>query len=145
MLQRKQSLWLLIAALLNAGVFYFDLYRYHVSENNVDTVKMLRVSDHYPSLLIALVMTLLPLVTIFMYSNRKRQIAMTLISILAIGSFITMALNRATGISKMIPAPTNESYWIGAVLPVIAIVFLLLAMLGIRRDEKLVKSVDRLR
>lgn len=145
MLQRKQSLWLLIAALLNAGVFYFDLYRYHVIENGVDTVKMLRVSDHYPSLLIGLVITLLPLVTIFMYNKRRQQMAMTFVSIVAIGSFITMALSRVTGISKMIPAPTNESYWIGAVLPVVAMVFLFLAMLGIRRDEKLVKSVDRLR
>lgn len=145
MIQRKQSLWLFIAALLNAGVFYFDFYRYHVIENGVDTQKALRVSDHYPSLLIALVMTLLPLVTIFMYAKRKRQVSMTFVSILSIGSFITLALNRVTGISKMVPAPTNESYWIGAVLPVVAIVFLVLAMIGIRRDEQLVKSVDRLR
>ena len=145
MLQRKQSLWLFIAALLNAGVFYFCLYKYHVIENNVDTVKSLQVSDHYPSLLLALVMTLLPLVTIFMYKKRPQQIAMTFVSILAIASFITMTLSRVTNLSKLIPAPTDASYRAAAVLPIIAIIFLLLAIFGIRRDEKLVKSVDRLR
>ena len=145
MIQRKQSLWLFIAALLNAGVFYFCLYAYHTLENGADTVKYLRVSDHYPSLLIALVMTALPLVTIFMYKKRRQQIAMTFVSVLAIGSFITMSLNRVTGISKLVPAPTDESYRAAAILPVIAIIFLLMAIFGIRKDDKLVKSVDRLR
>ncbi len=145
MIQRKQSLWLFIAALLNAGVFYFCLYAYHIMENGADAVKYLRVNDHYPSLLIALVMTLLPLVTIFMYGNRKRQMRMTAVSIIAIGSFVTMTLSRVTNLSKLVPAPTDPSYRAGAILPVIAIVFLFMAIFGIRKDDKLVKSVDRLR
>ena len=145
MLQRKQTLWLFIAALLNAGVFYFGLYSYHVMENGVDMAKMMRVNDHFPLLLIALVMTLLPLITLFMYNNRKRQMRMSFVSILAIISFVSLTLSRVTNLSKLVPPPTNESYWIGAVLPVIALVFLFMAIFGIRRDEKLVKSVDRLR
>jgi Domain of unknown function (DUF4293) len=145
MLQRKQSLWLLFAALLNAGVLYFDLYKYHIIENGADAVKQLRVSDHYPSLLIALVMIILPLVTIFMFKTRKRQIGLSAVSIVAVGSFITMALGRVNGLSKLTPPATNGSYWIGSVLPVVALVFLFLAIMGIRSDEKLVKSVDRLR
>ncbi len=142
MLQRKQSLWLLVASLLNAGVFYFDLYRYHVVENGADVAKQVRVSDHYPSLLLALVMTLLPLVAIFMFRNRKRQMMLTFVSILAIGSFITMAMQRTKNLNSV---PTSESYWIGSVLPVAALVFLFMALFGIRKDEKLVKSMDRLR
>lgn len=145
MIQRKQSIWLFIAALLNAGVFYFDLYRAHATINGADIVMPLRVADHYPSLLIALVMTALPFVTIFMFGNRKRQMRMSFVGILAIISFITLLLSRVTSLSKLIPPPTSGSYWIGAVLPVIAIVFLIMAIFGIRRDEKLVKSVDRLR
>ena len=145
MIQRKQSLWLFIAALLNAGVFYFCLYKYHVLENGADAVKMLRVTDHYPSLLVALVMTILPLVTIFMYTNRKRQMALSFVSIFAISSFITLTLSRVSGLSKLVPPPTDDSYRAGAVLPIVAIVFMLMAIFGIRRDDKLVKSVDRLR
>ena len=142
MIQRKQSLYLFIAALLNAGVFYFDLYKTHTMVNGADTLGQLRVSDHYPSLLLALVMTLLPFITIFMFGNRKRQMRMSFVSILAVISFITLTLSRVTRIT---PPPSSGSYWIGAVLPVIAVVFLFLAILGIRRDENLVKSMDRLR
>jgi dipeptide/tripeptide permease len=142
MLQRKQSLWLLIAALLNAGVFYFGLYRYHIIENGVDTPRQIRVNDHLPSLLIALVMTLLPLVTIFMFRARKRQLTLCFVSILAVCSFITIALQRTKNLNAV---PASESYWIGTVLPVVSIVFLIMAMIGIRKDEKLVRSVDRLR
>jgi hypothetical protein len=145
MIQRKQSLWLLLAALLNAGVLYFDLYKYHTTANGVDTPGQLRVSDHYPSLLIALVMILLPLVTIFMYKKRKQQIAMAFVSILAVTSFIFFALNRVGHIADGGIVATGGSYWLGAILPVISIIFLFLAILGIRKDDKLVRSADRLR
>ena len=145
MIQRKQTLWLFIAALLNAGVFYFDLYRAHTVTNGADIVTPLRVADHYPSLLIALVMTALPFITIFMFTNRKRQMRMSFAGMLAIISFITLLLSRVANLSKLTPPPASGSYWIGAVLPVIAMIFLIMAISGIRRDEKLVKSVDRLR
>ena len=56
-----------------------------------------------------------------------------------------MMLNRVANLSKQTPPVTEGSYWVGAVLPVLSIVFLVLAISGIRRDEKLVRSTDRLR
>ncbi len=145
MIQRKQSIWLLLAALLSAGVLFFDLYRGQINIGEVTEHKVLRVADHYPSLLIALVMSILPFVTIFMFGNRKRQITMSAVSIVSTISFLAMMLNRVTNLSKQTPPITEGSYWVGAVLPVLSIVFLVLAISGIRRDEKLVRSTDRLR
>jgi surface polysaccharide O-acyltransferase-like enzyme len=149
MIQRKQSIWLLIAALLNAGTFLLGFYKFHTLESGVDTVHELRVNTNFPMVIIATVMTLVPLVTIFMYANRKRQLRMCIASMLAISSFVTLMLNRVTreGMDavKIVPPPTDGSYLIGAVLPVAALVFIIMAMIGIRRDDKLVKSVDRLR
>jgi hypothetical protein len=145
MIQRKQSLWLLLAALFAAGVFYFDLFRGEIRTGDIVESRMLRVADHYPSLLIALVMVLLPLVTIFMFSNRKRQLRMTAIALLSSAGFMSMMLWRVRGLSTHVPPVTGGSYWIGAVLPVFSIVLLVLAMVGIRNDEKLVRSTDRLR
>jgi hypothetical protein len=145
MIQRKQSLWLLLAALLNAGVLFFDLYRSHSMVNGVDVTGRLRVADHFPSLLIALVMTGLPLITIFMFRDRKRQMRLTIAAVIATLSFLSISLLRVGNLGKQVPPPTDGSYWVGAILPAIAIVFLFLALGGIRRDEKLVKSVDRLR
>jgi len=140
MIQRKQSLWLLLAALCSAGVLYFDLYR-----SSGMPVVSLRTSDHYPSLLVALVMSLLPLISIFMFKDRKRQKVMTFVSMLATLSFISLILMRVSGLSKMTPPPAPGSYWIGAVLPAISLVLLILALVGINKDDKLVKSMDRLR
>jgi uncharacterized membrane protein YqjE len=146
MLQRKQSLWLFIAALLGAGVVYFDIYKTHTMVNGVDSPgASLRVADHFPSLLIALVMTALPLVTIFLFNTRKRQINLAMLTILADVAFIALQLWRVSALGTATPPPTSGSYWIGAVLPVAAIVFLIMGISGIRRDDKLVRSVDRLR
>lgn len=145
MLQRKQTIWLLIVALLNAGVFYFDLYRTHTLINGTDTLGQLRVSDHYPSLIIAVVITLLPLVTMFMYTNRKQQMRMIAYNLVAESAFITLLLTRVTQLEKLTPPPSTGTYWVGGVLPVVAIIFLIMAILGVRKDEKLVKSMDRLR
>jgi len=137
MIQRKQTLWLLLAALFSAGVFYFDLYRY--------TGGVIKVNDHYPSLLIALVMTILPLIDVFMFRNRKRQVGIAFGGIIADIGFISVVLMREGNLSKLTPPPVGGTYWIGAVLPVISIIFLILAISGMRKDEKLVRSADRLR
>lgn len=137
MIQRIQTLWLLLAALVNAGLFYFDLYR--------SDLKVIRVGDHYPSLLLTIVITALPLLAIFMYKNRTKQRNMVLISMLGTISFVSMILMRVTNLNDGSSAPVTGSYWIGSVLPIIALVFLIMAIRGIRKDEKLVKSLDRLR
>ncbi len=145
MIQRKQTIWLLLAALFNAGLFFFDLYRAHIMENNVDTLKQINVSGHYPLLLMALVITALPLVAIFLFKNRKRQRAVTVFSVVAVVGFISVVMMRVTNFAANHPTATNNTYWIGSVLPVISIVFLIMAIRGINKDEKLVKSQDRLR
>lgn len=145
MIQRKQSLWLFLASLLSAGVLFFDLYRAEIKTGDITESKVLRVADHYPSLLIALVMIALPLVTIFMFRNRKRQLRLTAIALVSVAAFQSIMLSRVTGLGSLVPPVTGGTYWIGAILPVFSLVFLVLALIGIRKDEKLVRSVDRLR
>lgn len=145
MLQRKQTLWLLMAALLNGGVLYFNLYQGVIRSGDITQEKILRVGDHYPTLLIALIMTVVPFITIFMFRNRKQQLRMCVSSIITIAAFISMMLSRVTALTKGTPPVTEGFYNIGAVLPVLALIFIILAMVGIRRDQKLVSSMDRLR
>jgi hypothetical protein len=146
MIQRKQTLWLLLAALLNTGVFFFDLYHAHTIVDGMDTLTRLRVADHFPSLLVALIMVAVPFITIFLFKNRKQQQRMALISILACISFISLVLMRVNSLNGAVPAPTDGAYWIGAILPVVSIVLLIMAIIGISKDEKMVRSsFDRLR
>lgn len=146
MIQRKQTIWLLLAALLNAGVFFFDLYYSSVLLDGVETVKHLRVNDHFPTLLVALVMVLLPFVAIFMFKNRKQQRTMAIVGILSVINFIGLVMMRVNTLNDSLVGTGTGSYWVGSVLPVISIIFLILAIGGINKDEKLVRSsFDRLR
>ena len=140
MIQRKQTIWLIIAALLNAGVLLFDLFRVHTVVNGVETIAPYRTNEHFPLLLIAIVMILLPLVTIFLFGNRARQMRLCAMGMVASSSFITLLLSNVS-----VEPPATVTYWIGSVLPVVSLLFFVLAIIGIRKDEKLVKSVDRLR
>jgi hypothetical protein len=147
MLQRKQSIWLLVAALLNACVLFFDLYQWHDTVNGIANAKFeMRVTNEFPLLLAILVCAILPLVAMFMFKQRKRQLAMSAVTIVAVFGFSALMLAKVSEKTKAIPAAlSNGTYWIGAVLPILSILFLVLAMIGIRKDDKLVKSMDRLR
>ncbi|UKB84245.1 DUF4293 domain-containing protein [Chryseobacterium sp. MEBOG06] len=129
MLQRIQSIWTLLAVL--AAVFLFI--------TGQDVV----ISDSIPLLNIAcIVLVITGALSIFSFKNRKRQILLNTISIiinaLLIGVLAYWLLNLSGGIQ--FPEKGIEP-----IFPLIAIICLLIANIYIRKDERLVKSVDRLR
>ena len=85
---------------------------------------------------------LIGLLSIFSYKNRKRQILLNNISIvinaLLTGLLVYWLLNLSGGID--FPKKGIEPLF-----PLLAIVFLVMSNLFISKDERLVKSVDRLR
>lgn len=122
----------------------FDLYRADAAAVALGASNI-NVVSHYPSLLIALVITALPLVAIFMFKNRKKQRLIAFLSMVLTIGFIALTLMRVSTANNATSAPTTGSYWIGSILPVVAIVFLGMAIRAIRNDDRLVKSMDRLR
>lgn len=146
MIQRIQSVWLLLAALTATAVFYTDVYRAQVTSTTGIISEHLRVGSHFPSLLVAVLMTLLPLVAIFLFRNRKKQRNMVWIGVLATIGFIAVNLMRISSFNNDTSVRiTDKTYYIGSVLPVIVLIFLFLAIRGINKDEKLIRSIDRLR
>jgi len=113
--------------------------------NNADTVMSVRVGNDYLLLLVALVTAVLPFIDIFLFKNRKQQRGLAVLSILLNIVFIALMMWKITSFNNKNATATDHTYWVGAVLPVISIIFLFMAMRGIRKDEKLVKSLDRLR
>ena len=149
MIQRIQSLWLLIAALIST-LLMLDWYTGYVYKADVpqglgSVVSYLRVTNHFPSLLVAVAMILIPFIAIFFFKDRKRQRSLSWIAVLLNIAFIAVSLMHIENFKNTSPMPSNGSYQAGIVVPVVAIVFLVMAINGIRRDEKLVKSMDRLR
>lgn len=150
MIQRIQSVWLLLAALISMLLFYFDIVtiNYESTGSEIDQSFSLMGFGIQGYLLAALAaaLVILPFLAIFMFKNRKKQILVTILamvlnfgfvafSIMAIGSFTT---NHQ-------PAVTGSTYGMAAFVPLITVIFLFMAIKGIRKDDKLVKSVDRLR
>lgn len=136
MLQRIQSIYLLLAAINSGGlIFLFSLWENSIGEP-------VYVQDEMMVFLMFLTSALLSLVSIFMFKNRKLQFVLGRLNILLnfflLGVFVYWSLS--------LPGEMDISEkGIGMFLPIISIVFLVLANKAIKKDEDLVKSVDRLR
>ncbi len=101
------------------------------------------VSDSIPVINIGcVILVLVGLLSVFSFKNRKRQILLNTVSIiinaLLIGVLVYWLLNLSGGIS--FPEKGIEP-----IFSLIAVICLFIANIYIRRDERLVKSVDRLR
>lgn len=145
MIQRIQTVWLLLAMLINAVLFRIDLYTAHIIQNGTDTITAVNVTNYYPLLIIAALITLLPLFAIFLFKNRKQQKGIVTLSIVVTLGFIALTIMRVGNLNNATPPATGGAYSVLSVLPVVSLIFLFLALKGIRKDEKLVKSLDRLR
>ncbi|EJL73276.1 DUF4293 family protein [Chryseobacterium populi] len=129
MLQRIQTIWVFLAVLAAVSLF--------VTGQDVavfGTIPVINIG--------CIVLVLAGLLSVFSFKNRKRQILLNTISIiinaLLIGVLIYWLLNLSGGIQ--FPEKGIEP-----VFPLIAVICLLIANVFIRKDERLVKSVDRLR
>jgi hypothetical protein len=87
--------------------------------------------------------TTLTLLSIVSYKKRQNQFVIgrlnIILNLILLGLFVYRSLN----LSGETPAVSEKG--IGMFLPVVAIVLLVLANKAIKKDEDLVKSVDRLR
>jgi len=136
MLQRIQTIYLLFAAGISAGlIFVFHLW---ISNQEIKVF----AKDEILYFVMFLGSAALSVISIFMYKNRKSQFVLGRLNILLnfflLGLFVYQSLNVSG------EAIVSEK-GIGLLLPIISIVFLALANKAIKKDEDLVKSVDRLR
>ncbi|MBU3822907.1 DUF4293 domain-containing protein [Flavobacteriaceae bacterium XHP0103] len=136
MLQRIQTIYLLIVTGISAGlVFLFPLWK-------LEDGSGFFVKDSLLYLGLFLGSAILALVSIVMYKNRQLQFVLGRLNIISnfflLGFFVYQSLNLSgeTSVSEK---------GIGMFLPIVSIVFLVLANKAIKKDEDLVKSVDRLR
>jgi hypothetical protein len=153
MLQRKQTLWTLLAVICAALTFKFPFYSGNVKVGDnghvllgvkaAPTIGFGSESASAGSVLILIVTILIiggGLINIFNYKARRKQILIT------IGLIVLSLLNIFLFWRACQPPHFMEgNYSLGAFLPVVIPIFLFFAAGGIVRDEKLVRSTDRLR
>ena len=136
MLQRIQTLYLIITGFTLAG-----LYIWFPVLTTKD--KVVLISNQEP-LVFGLLFTCIALAIIAVLTFKKRQTQFVLNRLNIILNFVLLGVFVYRSLS--IPGETLVSQkGIGVLLPIISIVFLAMANKAIKKDEDLVKSVDRLR
>ena len=136
MIQRIQTVYLILVALFTGALpFYLSLWTWTegntVFARDITWVAMVFAAS-----------AAMAVITIFLFKNRKNQFVLNRLNIILnlflLGFFVYRSLNLSgeTVVSEK---------GIGMLIPVFSIVFLVLANRSIKKDEDLVKSVDRLR
>lgn len=136
MLQRIQTVYLIISILILGALYmWFPV----ITDTNDNVI----IHQNEPLVLGLLFGSIaLSLISILNFKKRKQQFVLNRLSIILnfvlLGVFVyrSLTLSGETLVSEK---------GIGVLLPIISIVFLVLANKAIKRDEDLVKSVDRLR
>jgi hypothetical protein len=142
MIQRKQTLWLLLATIAAFLTLKFPFYTGNVLDaiTSVKTFKLLNAGSYGNMLITILSVTIgvIALITIFLYSDRKKQMLITSVNtVLSLLIIVLYYLQTKTFV--------DGAYSISAILTLIIPISLIAAIVGIKSDEKLIKSVDRLR
>jgi uncharacterized membrane protein HdeD (DUF308 family) len=155
MLQRIQSIYLLLAGLVIFLLFLFPMV-HNVYVNGIpSTISVTGVyqdvngqQTHTQSFIALIAATavvgIMPLLLIFQYKNRKQQINLCYVYILVVIGYSFWIAQTVKGLAGDVTLNTNN-FGIGALLSSVSILLTILAFKAIQRDEKLVKSADRLR
>jgi glucan phosphoethanolaminetransferase (alkaline phosphatase superfamily) len=154
MIQRIQTIWLLLSAffsglLINGGIvnfidksgqkFYtgfFGIYKQFDTGNEL-------IRSSIPLAALIILISLLSLITIFLYKSRRIQRVLSLIllslslCLIILVTFYSYILVKNYG-ADLVPG-------VKMVFPVLVLIAVILAYIGIIRDDRLVKSYDRLR
>lgn len=157
MLQRIQTVFLFLVAVL-MGLYFmfpvwvgtstttgtshqiFSLFYYQLDGEQ----EMVQYMPHAVSGILAGLAIMVSLIEIFAYKNRLTQIKLGALNALVLAASLVAALWFA---NQQIAQWTDVrgQYGIGVFFPVVALVCNMLANRFIRKDEKLVKSMDRIR
>lgn len=150
MIQRIQSLFLALVVLSQVLVSQFSFasfnkegLAYTLTTSGILNSDGNPVLEDHKQLILTIIISVLAIASVFLFKNRKLQIkATTILSyvILAQVAFIGTSIYRLS-------SDEIESFQIGtsSFLSVVSMILTMMASKAIKKDENLVKSVDRIR
>jgi hypothetical protein len=139
MIQRKQTLWLLLSAISSGLTFKLPFYTGVVAPGTtgVEGPELTATDNIYLILLTVLVLGL-SAVTIFLFKDRKKQIQLSILGLIASLGLIAVYWIYSQNFSA-------GNIAITALLTLLIVIGFFFAIQGIRKDQKLIKDLDRLR
>jgi hypothetical protein len=159
MIQRVQSVFLLLAAIAMASILFLPIWHKEAGQMNATldaynlTVSQAAtggagVQTQQTAIYIAIlagIAALLALFSIFQYRNRLTQIKINLANSLVMIGVLFGSWYLSNQGEKLLPAQELGNFQAGFYLIPLAMLLNILANRFIKRDEDLVRSVDRLR
>lgn len=152
MIQRLQSIYLLVAAILMAVTICSPLAFLGGEDNIFYLYQSLGFYENgvalkYPTwgvIAFAVLGAIIPFVTIFLYKNRRLQLRLSYVTVVCIAAFyVAHYIYMQTGLEAVSASLISVKY--GTILPAIALIFTILAIFRIKTDEKLIQSMNRIR
>jgi hypothetical protein len=143
MIQRIQSLWLLIVALTAFATSTLTLYVGDLPNNGGQIP--FKLASNLLLVIIVILLGILALICLFLFKNRKLQFKLSVVGVILSIGFLFLEYYIVENIFKPAHAVQTGSYQIGALLPLVMAVFYFLAARGMYKDERLIKSMNRLR
>lgn len=135
MIQRIQTIWLLLAGAGSLATLKLSFYSGN-KDNNLFIE--LNGTSHFLLLILAVAVALVAFAAVFLFKNRKLQTQLSVLGLLL--QLIALAFYFLQ-IKQFVQGNFTLTSVISFAIPV----FFILAITGIRKDEKLIKSMDRLR
>ncbi len=148
MIQRIQTVWLFMAAIAGLLILFFPIAellsggaKYLLDFNDIKADDGTVVKTAYAYTGVLGVSILINVITIFLYKNRTLQMRLCVYN-----SLLVIALVGLSGFFAYQAVPDSEvTLGISAFIPFIMFILNMMARNGIKKDEKLVRSVDRIR
>ncbi len=148
MIQRKQSLWLLISAIISLGIFFSSYGIQHVNADLSGTITQLNARQNSILMGSTIFNVVFTLFIIFQFKHRAQQINLCFLAIILqvvnLGYMLYDA-QFSDPTKKLVVGVLGPDLYLGILLPVLSILFIGLAIMGIKADEKLIRDSDRLR
>ncbi|SER40337.1 DUF4293 domain-containing protein [Pedobacter rhizosphaerae] len=155
MIQRVQSIWLFFASLCLVVMLFLPLVTKEANsvESSIYTSGLfqksagqsgsgIKAEAFLPLLITNIALIVICLVNIFNFRRRNVQKRLAIVSIvltIGFGFWCSVYAKRLPG------GVDGASFEFGAYLPALAILFCILAIFGINKDERLIRSAERLR
>lgn len=162
MIQRRQTIFMFLSAIVSALLFFMPLASFNANGDVMrftifgiqNPIENISLSNAYtwPLVVLTVLMTAAPVVTAFLYKKRELQVRLCRITMLVNIIFIGLVfLYYENDLLEVIAAVEgdeyhlNVAYFIGMAFPLVNLVLQILAIRGIKKDIELLKSIDRLR
>jgi glucan phosphoethanolaminetransferase (alkaline phosphatase superfamily) len=138
MIQRQQTLWLLLAGIAAFFTFQYPFYTGTKLENNMSVVAEVEAGSNFFLLVLTGVLIVIALITILLFKDRKTQLKTAIAGLVLAIILLVLYFLEVGKFDK-------GNFALTSVLAILVPASFFMACRGIYKDQKLIKSLDKLR